>query len=404
MAGNVLVNALVASLCLFSGGVSSSPVNKREVEDPTLDEVAKQALTNAYKVLDGTLSDGTTRSSECTKDTVAVRQEFGDLTHAQRIDYTDSVLCLLNKPSKLPAGMYPGAKSRYEDFVVVHMNMTPAVHGTANFMHWHRYYIWAYETALRTECGYKGYQPYWDWSKYPDLVNSPVFNGDEWSMGGNGEPVGPHADLMFGPEHIIPAGPGGGCVTTGPFANLTIHLGPLAPTVDPQFNIPPNPQADGYGDNPRCLRRDVNNAFTKDYMRPQDLLDQIVSSKNIFDFQESLQSNGTTTLSALHVGGHFSIWGDPGGDVYVSPAEPAFWLHHSQLDRHWWMWAMYQESEVKDRTLQYQGATNWFVPDGPRGKPEDEQELDVVAPEGMNHLPSKDLFSTTSGPFCYVYA
>jgi tyrosinase len=38
------------------------------------------------------------------------------------------------------------------------MNMTPSVHATANFMHWHRYYIWAYETALRTECGYEGYQ------------------------------------------------------------------------------------------------------------------------------------------------------------------------------------------------------------------------------------------------------
>jgi tyrosinase len=83
-------------------------------------------------------------------------------------------------------------------------------------MHWHRYYIWAYETALRTECGYKGYQPYWDWSKYPDIVNSPIFNGDEYSMGGNGDPV-PHTGMQLGPDKV-PAGPGGGCVTTGPFA------------------------------------------------------------------------------------------------------------------------------------------------------------------------------------------
>jgi tyrosinase len=26
--------------------------------------------------------------------------------------------------------------SRYDDFTVVHMNMTPSVHATANFMHW----------------------------------------------------------------------------------------------------------------------------------------------------------------------------------------------------------------------------------------------------------------------------
>jgi tyrosinase len=134
------------------------------------------------------------------------------------------------------------------------MNMTPSVHSTANFMRkciyirgacetyakfvpttladWHRYYIWAYENALRTECGYKGYQPYWDCksytssviqmlmrhtgSKYPDIVNSPIFNGDEWSMGGNGDPV-PHSGMDIGLGATIPAGPGGGCVTTGPF-------------------------------------------------------------------------------------------------------------------------------------------------------------------------------------------
>lgn len=84
--------------------------------------------------------------------------DSGDLTKEERKAYTTAVNCILKAPSKLPAGQYPGAKSRYDDFVVVHMNMTPSVHATANFMHWHRYYIWAYETALRTECGYEGYQ------------------------------------------------------------------------------------------------------------------------------------------------------------------------------------------------------------------------------------------------------
>ena len=50
------------------------------------------------------------------------------------------------------------------------------------------------------------------------------------------------------------------------------------------------------------------------------------------------------------------------------------------------------------------GGTNWFDPNSRRGTPGDEQELDVVAPVGVNHLTSKALFSTTAGPFCYVYA
>lgn len=28
-----------------------------------------------------------------------------------------------------------------------------------NFASWHRYYTWAFEEALRNECGYKGAQP-----------------------------------------------------------------------------------------------------------------------------------------------------------------------------------------------------------------------------------------------------
>jgi tyrosinase len=251
---------------------------------------------------------------------------------------------------------------------------------------------------------YYYHRPYWNWAKYSDLVNSPIFNGDEYSMGGNGDPIGPHAGMSLGPGQTLPGGPGGGCVTKGPFTNLTIHLGPLLPTMDPKLNIKPNPRADGFGDNPRCHRRDVSNFFTQSYLRPQDLLFHITSNKAIGTFQDTLQTNSTNNLAALHIGGHFSIWGDPGGDVYVSPAEPAFWLHHSQLDRHWWMWAMYQEKEIKSRTSMYEGGTHWQIPNSPRGKPTDEQELNVVAPPGQNHIASKEFFSTTTGPLCYVYA
>ncbi|PSN66641.1 Di-copper centre-containing protein [Corynespora cassiicola Philippines] len=279
------------------------------------------------------------------------------------------------------------------------MNMTPSVHSTANFMHWHRYYIWAFEAALKTECAFKGTQPYWNWGKYSDLTTSPIFNGDDYSMGGNGEAV-PHQGGLLG--RPVPAGPGGGCVYQGPFANLTIHLGPVMPTMDPALKIPSNPQRDGFGDNPRCLRRDVNNYFVAHSLQPADLAAHITGSATIGRFQDSVQQD-TMQKTAIHSGGHFSIWGDPGGDVYVSPAEPAFWLHHGQLDRHWWMWANYLEAEVKKRVSQYEGGTNWMNPNSARGKPTDIQNLDVVAPVGKNNLPSNQLFSTTSGPFCYVY-
>lgn len=71
----------------------------------------------------------------------------------------------------------------------------------------------AYETALKTECSFTGAQPYWNWGKYADLPNSPIFDGSETSLGGNGDYVQHAGGLMGRP---FPTGKGGGCVTKGP--------------------------------------------------------------------------------------------------------------------------------------------------------------------------------------------
>ena len=38
------------------------------------------------------------------------------------------------------------------------------IHQTGYFLPWHRLYVQSFEDALRTKCGYKGVQPYWDWT------------------------------------------------------------------------------------------------------------------------------------------------------------------------------------------------------------------------------------------------
>lgn len=78
---------------------------------------------------------------------------------------TPLVKCLMRAPSKIPAGEVPGAKSRYDDFVGMHVNQTLFIHFTGSFFAWHRYFVWSYERALRDECGYKDYLPYWNWGK-----------------------------------------------------------------------------------------------------------------------------------------------------------------------------------------------------------------------------------------------
>lgn len=70
MVGDLFFKALVASLCLFPGTSANSPT--------TLEDIQNRALTNAYEVLEGTLSDGLTRSpnTTCTKNTLAIRKEL----------------------------------------------------------------------------------------------------------------------------------------------------------------------------------------------------------------------------------------------------------------------------------------------------------------------------------------
>ncbi|PQE09193.1 tyrosinase central domain-containing protein [Rutstroemia sp. NJR-2017a BBW] len=160
-------------------------------------------------------------NNKCTVKNAIKRKEWSDLSGAERIAYTDAVLCLQSKPSITPSEIVPGARSRYDDFVAAHMNQTFTIHSTGNFLGWHRYFVHVYEKALRDQCGYKGYQPYWNWARYAaDPIHSPLFDGSRTSMSGNGlyyNYTGVLLPLSPPPNNLIPPGVGGGCVTTGPF-------------------------------------------------------------------------------------------------------------------------------------------------------------------------------------------
>jgi hypothetical protein len=94
-----------------------------------------------------------------------------------------------------------------------------SIHGTGNFLSWHRYFTYAYENALRVECAYNGTQPYWDWGRYSTPETSPIFDGSETSMGSQGEKVTHNSNGMK------PAGQGGGCIAKGPFKDMKVNLG-----------------------------------------------------------------------------------------------------------------------------------------------------------------------------------
>lgn len=218
----------------------------------------------------------------------------------------------MQKPS-ISGSIAPGAKSRYDDFVAVHINQTLTIHGTGNFLSWHRYFTYTYEKALREECGYTGYQPYLNWGKYAlDLGNAPVFDGSDTSMSGNGaykSYAGAYIPSAATPFIHLPPGQGGGCVTSGPFKNMSVNLGPMVSVFD---DVTANPQADGLGYNPRCLRRDIGVYAASIASTDKNSTDLITDNADVGSFQSVMQGDFAGGLLGVHTAGHFWAGGDPG--------------------------------------------------------------------------------------------
>ncbi|KAK4218933.1 hypothetical protein QBC37DRAFT_304492 [Rhypophila decipiens] len=355
--------------------------------------VSADAVNDLFKKSKPNLDAQLAKSKTCTKDKLEVRKEWGDLSATDKKAYIAAMLCIMQKPSKLDKTKFPGAQSRYDDFVVVHMNQTMSIHGTGSFLTWHRYYTWSFERVLKEECGYNGTQPYWDWSKWSaDPEKSPIFDGSDTSLSGNGEKINHKASAMTG----APAGNGGGCVKTGPFKDMVVRLGPVSPAVDPA--PPRNPRTDGYGSNPRCLRRDISNYLSSRYLRTQDVLGLIQNSRDLATFQNVMQGAGGFGGGGMgvHSAGHFTIAGDPGGDFYTSPNDPAFWTHHGEIDRVWTIW---QLQDINTRVNIVSGGTS-MMGFGRQQSLDDLVDLGVV---GHKVYKIRDLVSTVDGPFCYTY-
>ncbi|KAH3904263.1 hypothetical protein HBI56_176760 [Parastagonospora nodorum] len=344
-------------------------------------DVVSDLATKGRPAVDAAIAKSTT----CTKAKLQVRREWGDTTAAERKAYIAAVQCLTKAPSKLSATQYPGAKTRYDDFVAIHMKNTLSIHGTGNFLSWHRYFTYAYEQALVIECGYNGTQPYWDWGRYTAPETSPLFDGSETSMGSQGEKVTHNSNGMK------PAGNGGGCIAKGPFKDMKVNLGPLAALSD--TSPPRNPRQDGYGYNPRCIKRDISGYLVQRDSTPAKTAALITNSKTIGTFQDTMQSG-----TGVHPAGHFTVSGDPGSDFYTSPGDPYFWLHHAMIDRVWWIW---QAQDYANRQQVIAGGTSMFG--GGRAQSlEDNVDLEVLNVNGKVYK-IKELVSTVDGPLCYVY-
>ncbi|OCK72918.1 Di-copper centre-containing protein [Lepidopterella palustris CBS 459.81] len=408
-AATTSVASEVTTTTLPDGATTTLPVaasTDTAVASGQLDDLAAFALTLANSSV---AASSKQKRGGCTLANLSIRREWGTLSSAEREAYTSAVNCLLAKNANTPSSLIPGAKSRFDDFVGTHINQTMTIHYTGTFLAWHRYFTWSYEQALRNECGYTGTQPYWNWAQTAQtgLETSPIFDGSATSMSGNGAQVSGEGDVVLGgggglPEIDLPPGTGGGCVTSGPFKNMSVNLGPVSLGLTNGSTIS---NGDGLTYNPRCLKRDLTTAINQRYANATSVVHQILKPQEIYDFQMTMQGYPGSGDIGVHGGGHYSIGGDPGRDLFVSPGDPVFYLHHAMIDRTWWIW---QLLDLKDRT----GAagisgTGTFLNSPPSPNTTMDTPIDLgYATSPIYANPTykmSDLLSTTSGPFCYIY-
>ncbi|KAJ7636904.1 tyrosinase [Roridomyces roridus] len=304
------------------------------------------------------------------------RQEWRDLSPAQQLDFIGAVRCLQSSPAK---GLIQAARTRFDDFQALHINLTDEIHLVGQFLPWHRRFLNVFEATLRTECAFAGSLPYWDWSRdvdaYNSIAKSPVFD-PVFGFGGNGLHIpgyaGPFNNLTNLPGWV--SGTGGGCITTGPFASYNLSLGP------------------GTNLTNHCLTRDFHDDFA--WVLSSAQVANTTKQPTFESFRIELEGQPVTPTMKLHDGGHFTV-GAEMLNTYSSPGDPVFYLHHGNLDRIWWEW---QQMDLPSRLLDVSGRSSVGPP-----------FVDITLDFGLKMLnlaplvQIRDVMDPRAEPLCYDY-
>ncbi|OHE94369.1 hypothetical protein CORC01_10297 [Colletotrichum orchidophilum] len=236
----------------------------------------------------------------------SVRKSWSALTDDEKTSYISATLCLMD-PAQAPSKTgFASSKTRWEELQAAHVSQVEFIHSVGAFFPWHRWYMTVQENLLRNECGYTGRMPYWDEQAEQaalPLEDASILNGS--------------ATAGFGSTALD----ANGCVTDGPYTKLRLTLDTELKRVDPV-----------------CLSRDFKQAQYD--LVSQPIIDACLVLEDYVDLNNCL--GGTP-----HTGGHYAIGGTM-DNPSLSPADPLFFLHHTNLDRIWWQWQAQNESRLTD--------------------------------------------------------
>jgi tyrosinase len=172
------------------------------------------------------------------------------------------------------------------------------------------------------------------------------------------------------------------------------NIGPISPGMQGFTDM----AADITDYNPRCLRRDISPYIPKKWFTTANLLNVTVGagSRTHRDFWTEIQGRYPDGFLGLHTSGHYTMGGDA-TDLYSSVNDPAFWLHHTMLDRIYWIWQTLHPAEANKvagtLTLQNKPPTR-------------DATIDDLLDLGVNGetLKIRNMLNTLGGsPLCYIY-
>ncbi|OOQ82521.1 monooxygenase [Penicillium brasilianum] len=311
------------------------------------------------------------------------RKEWRQLTKSERSSYLNAVTCLARKPDV--TGGLQNATNLFQSFQATHSEQNGDIHWVGFFALWHRYFTATYERYLREVCGYKGAQPYWNWSldaSATDNSSMAIFETDifdnDYGFGGNGKPflTATAAENAFN----LTGRTGGGCVQDGPFRKGKFFL-----------NVG---QPQGQSD---CLRRDWI-PWILNYFGRQSLVDHVESQPDYTSFARALENIPSFSAPNIHGSGHFGVGGVLGtlGNSAHSPGDPLFYLHHANLDRVLWNW---QQKDLPARLHEVGGPIEPFDYSGQNVTLDFEINIGKLA----GNATLEQLLNTQGDVLCYDY-
>ncbi|KAJ3311887.1 hypothetical protein HDU76_003017 [Blyttiomyces sp. JEL0837] len=286
------------------------------------------------------------------------RQDFRDLTAAKQQQFFNG----LNLLQKVPSMM--GRRSIYQDIVALHGAAAGWVHGSPQFLPWHRYFIAVLEAQLRTVLKDPTFvHPYWDWSSNPSnwgLTSTGILTSTRFGTDGQGT---------------------NSCVNDG-FMNK-------------QFWIPTDSA---------CLARSYDvktDAFYDEaYMM---LITQVDTNGNAYAnydaFRQTLEGGPHNNFHVV-IGGTKASSASQMSYPATSVNDPIFWQHHINIDRFYRYWQLvnpnfaisYDGKEVLMRRGRKGKGSSSGGSKGKNGKPKKKlrgHKVSIEIPEGAHRYITK---------------